>query len=333
MQNYNVRAIGEVALMAVILFVLVFLGVYGYGIIQFMMFLTPLPVAIVHLKYGFKHSLLEVVIAAVLSCIFIDPKIAALVMVMFLIPSVVFIISTKKGLSFSKTFIIMSIAYIAATVFEYTAILKVANNITFINIVDDMVNSAKSSINDVGKMYLEAGMNKQQVDDALDILRQSFTRQNILNVVPGLLTILSTISAYFTCFVGERIFNRLKIKVNYQLKIYNIYINNLVLAFSIILGCIGLVLKTRNIILGDYIYYTVSMTMGLYLIVTGLSLIVYYLKFKQKLSNWIIALILVVGILLVQLLYYVYMALAFVDSFMDFRKIGIKKSNKKQGEI
>lgn len=204
MQNYNVRAIGEVALMAVILFVLVFLGVYGYGIIQFMMFLTPLPFAIVYLKYGFKHSLLEVVIAAVLSCIFIDPKIAALVMVMFLIPSVVFIISTKKGLSFSKTFIIMSIAYIAATVFEYTAILKVSNNITFINIVDDMVNSAKSSINDVGKMYLEAGMNKQQVDDALDILRQSFTRQNILNVVPGLLTILSTISAYFTCFVGDR---------------------------------------------------------------------------------------------------------------------------------
>ncbi|MCR3761140.1 DUF2232 domain-containing protein [Clostridium felsineum] len=332
MQKYNIKAIGEVIVMTVSLFALVMLGVYGYGLIQFLMFLVPLPAVIIYLKYGIKYSVIGILIGTLLSFIFIDPRVAGLIVIMFLIPTIAFMITRKKEMNFISTFIIMTIAYVAATIFEYTVILKIVSNTNFISIIDTIVNSSKASIDNVRKMYLDAGMNKDQVDNTLNVLRESFTKRNILIVVPGILSIISIISSYLTCFVSERMFKRLKIKTNYEVKVYNIYINNLFLAFSIILGCIGLLLSNRNIILGDYIYETVVMVVGFWLIVTAFSLIVHYLKYKQKFKNWLIVLIVIFALFLVQLLNYLYVAAAFIDSFVDFRKIGFKKSNKKQGE-
>ncbi|PJI08378.1 MULTISPECIES: DUF2232 domain-containing protein [Clostridium] len=332
MQNYNMKAIGETILMSVILAMLILLNVYSLGMVQLIIFLIPLPVSIIYVRYNFKYALICMAIALLLGSVFATPISAALTWLMFLIPTAAFCYSYKKQFKFSKAFIIITVAYVIAIIFEYTGIIKIESNTTFIQIVNYIVSSAQASMNSVEKVYIDAGMNKQQVDEILDILRQTFTKSNILMIVPGLLGVVSIISAYLLCFIGGKIFNKLGVESNYNIKIYNIYTYNLVLAFSIIAVCIGLLLRSRNILIGSYIYYTVALTVGLWLLASGLSLIIYYLKSKTKLKNGIIALIVIFTFILFQSVGYMYMIVGFVDSFVDIRKIGRKKGGKEQGE-
>lgn len=332
MQNYNVRAIGETILMAVILVMLMLLNAYFVGIAQLIIFLIPLPVSIIYLRYNFKYALICTVTALLIGSVLVSPILAASIWATFLIPTVAFCYSYKKQLKFSKTFIIITVAYVIAIAFEYTGIIKIESNITFMQIINDIVNSIQASMSSVEKVYVNAGMNKQQIEEVLDVLRQTFTKNNILIIIPGLLGIVSIISSYLSCFIGEKIFNKLQIKSNYNMKVYNIYTHNLVLAFSIIAGCIGLLLKSKNIIIGSYIYYTVALIVGFWLLISGLSSVIYYLKSKTKLTNGIIALIVIFTLILFQSMGYIYIVIGFVDSFVDIRKIGRKKGDKEQGE-
>lgn len=329
-KNFNAKAIVEIGIITAILAILILANSYLPLASLFINFLLPIPGAYIYIRYGVKGYLVLMAVTFAVSLMLIDPISAASMILVLLIMSLAVGFCIKKEINIVLTMGIIAVCYILYMIFQYTVIIKLVSGISFTKLINDIVKSTQSTINDAKNLYISSGMSKSQVEEMLDPINQIFSKQFILSIIPTIVILSALFYSYVTCLISTKVLKRIGIKVQKMLEFTKIHMPNLVLAFGIIILCIGMILDNRGFAFGNYVYITVSFVGQFLLLICGVSLVVNHLKYKLKMKSSIIALIIIIT-LLISVIGYIYVFIGFVDSIIDFRKIELGRINKKNG--
>jgi uncharacterized protein YybS (DUF2232 family) len=143
------------------------------------------------------------------------------------------------------------------------------------------------------------------------------TRDTLLAMFPAIMIFSSMIFSYITYKLTASIFRRLKIKMNELRGFEYIYIPNLLAALMIALTCIGLLMQTKKIAFGDYIFSSAFSLLQMALLIQGIAVALYFLKYKFNISKGAVVIVVLTALILKDI--YVYIGIA--ELIFDFRKL------------
>lgn len=319
MQNktYNTKALVESGIMAAILVVTMIISIYIPFISIIVYLALPIVVALVYVRNGFKYALASLTCGSLVGIFVIGPlKAVQLIIIAFFVGLILgyCIQNNKKA---SKTliyssfgfFIVMMISLFLITLFIYPN--------GFIGFIDAFVKSFNESVNTYRTMYSNMGVSAEQIEKAFPSTL-FINRNQVLWIVPGVLILTSVMLAFLNYKMTEAIFQRLKISVDKLNGIAFFYIPNLIGALMIVLVCIGLIFKSRNMIIGNYVFDSTWALLIMVLTVNGIAAVSYFLKYKLNFSN---GFIIITIILLLLVFNYVLMIIGAVELIVDSRKL------------
>lgn len=316
-KNYNTKALVESSIMAAILIVTIFITVYIPILKMVTYLLLPTLPVLIYVRNGLKYTLLGSICGFLVSLIFINPittlSLGAVIFIVGL--TFVYCISTNKKpyqsiLLLTMAFIIVNIIYVfITTILVYRS--------GFVSLIHNFVNQMHDSINITKNAYMNMGMDKDQVERAFASM-ESINANEILWITPFCLIIMSLLSAFLNYKITYTIFSKLKIQIQKLKGINYFYIPNLIGAFMIILLCLGLIFRSRNMIIGEYLFYSTYLLLVVLLSINGIAAGSYFLKYKLKFSNTFIVMTI---ILLFWMMNYILILIGLVELIVDSRKL------------
>ncbi|AJA50102.1 hypothetical protein CPAST_c40730 [Clostridium pasteurianum DSM 525 = ATCC 6013] len=316
-KNYNTRALVESAIMAAILIVTMFITVY-VPIIRIITYLfLPTLLVLIYVRNGLKYALLGGICGFLVSLILINPiTVLGLGAVIFIVGlTFIYCIGTNKKPY--QSILILTMAFIITNIIYVFLITILVYKSGFVGWVHNMVNQINDSINVTKNMYINMGMDKEQVERALAGI-ESINVNQVLWMTPFYLIIMSLLSAFFNYKITYIIFSKIKIKIQELKGINYFFIPNLIGAFMIILLCLGLIFRSRNMIVGEYLFYSTYSLLVVILSINGIAAISYFLKYKLKFSNIFIVMTIILLFLVIS---YVFIIIGLVELIIDSRKL------------
>lgn len=319
MQNktYNTKALVEASIMAAVLVVTMLISIY-IPFISIVAYLSlPIIVALVYVRNGFKYAFASLICGALVSLFIIGPiKALQLIIISFLV-GLTLGYCIKNNKKASNTLIYSSVAYFMVMILGLFVITLFIYPNGFIGFTDTVVKSFNDSVNISRTLYINMGVSREQIEKVFPST-MFVNRNEILFIVPGTLILTSVILSFLNYKIAEAVFPRLKISVDKLKGITSFYIPNLLGAFLIILVCIGLLFKSRNMIIGYYIFNSTWILLGISLTINGMAAVSYFLRNKLNFSN---GFIIITIILLLLVSSYVFMIIGVVELVVDSRKL------------
>lgn len=330
-KNFDAKSLVQMSLMVAMSIVLIVINANLPLFNSVINFILPIPMAYVYIKYDLKKMIFANVAVLVLSCMLVTPIVAVSFSIMIFISSLVLGFCFRRKISSFKIILFMAVGFIIITILQFIITVNIVGGSDFSTYINDIVKMFQSSLEEAKKIYISNGVSKSQIDTVVEPLEGIFTKKTLLTLIPALLILSALINAYITEIITVGVLKRLRIEVPKTIKFYELHMHNLVLAFGIIVACIGALLDKVGIAIGVYIYTTAFIVGQILLLICGISLVVYYLKNKSKMKNGVIVLIIILT-LLISVVMYMYVFLGLMDTFADFRKIERNRINKKTGE-
>ncbi|MFT8315441.1 MAG: DUF2232 domain-containing protein [Clostridium sp.] len=316
-KKYNTKALVESGIMAAILVVTMLISIYIPLIDTIAYLALPIPIALTYARNGFKYAFASLISGALVGVFIIGPiKAVQLIIISFFVGLTLgyCIIKHKKA---SKTMIYLSAAFGIVVIINLFLISLFIYKNGVIGFVDNIVNTFNESINITRNMYLGMGVAKDEIERALPS-NIMLNRDQIIWILPGMVVIISLVLAFFNYKMAESIFSRLKVQVDKLKGITYFYIPSLIGAFMIVLVCIGLIFKSRNMLIGNYVFYSTYALLSLVLTINGIAAVIYFLRNKLNFSNGFI----VITIILLLLAYYsLFMIIGVIELIVDSRKL------------
>ncbi|MGL5245404.1 MAG: DUF2232 domain-containing protein [Sarcina sp.] len=307
------KNIVESAINIAIIFVLILLAnnpMFGFLIQIFM----PIVIAILYLRTNAKTSITSIIVSILLSAILINPIMALTSNLIYGILGFVLGWCLKNNKKAITTLTFLLITNSIESVIQIFVYVKLFTNVGIKGFFQDILNNIK----DVGQMLINITGNNEANLQVVKLIN-GLTLNDLMNMFPMVIIINSLIISLIIFYFMSIIIKRLGFKVKMLPKFSQWYIDNRIAAILIIVNCIVIFMKVNKFQFGDMMYYTVYTIISIIFSIQGLSVIVYFLKNKFKLTTVftvIICFILCVGALNIYLF-----ILGIIDLLVDIRGV------------
>jgi len=320
MQNriYNTKAVIEAGLISALIVVIMLINVYVPIFSIFGMFILPVPVTVLYIRHNYKVTLGAVLVSAILIAMLYDPISALTSSVLFGTTGMTLGYCVKHDKKFSTTILFLAIASAVSVIINFIVFSSFVNKEGIAGLVNQNLKMLNESLNMSKDLYSKMGVPSEQFAQ-LEKSFSIFTADFILKLIPGILVIMSFISAYFNYVITKSILKKLRYDIE-EVKPFNeIYINTRIGTIAVLILIIGILLNKNKIAIGGYITNSSEIILQLIFVLDGLALVCYYLKNKFNMSKMFIVLILIFTA--TSQISIVYMYLGFIDMIIDFRKL------------
>jgi len=318
-RNFNTKALVEAGLLSAIIVVLMLITAY-MPFLSILNIILPIPVTILYLRHNYKVAISAVLVSGILVAMFYDPVSTVSATVVYAITGMTLGYCIKGDKKISFTIIMLTLAgavSYAILGLLYIFILQPNGVHGVINEINQTISMYNNTIEQTKNFYKSKGMTTQQ----LASITQAFpvlTLGIIKLLAPGIIMLSLILSACVNYIIAKSILKKLKYKVREFKPFSQFYINNKIGAFAVIIFCIALILKSRNMAFGVYAVSFLTMIIGMAFLINGLALTTFYLRGKFKLNKIVVILILFFVTLLFE---YVFFMLGLIDMIMDSRRL------------
>jgi uncharacterized protein YybS (DUF2232 family) len=327
--NMRTRSVAEAGLFSALVAVIILMNAYVPAFIMVGTFLIPVPITILYLRHGFKNAITAVVASVLLAAMLTDPVIAISSAMLSGTSGLTLGYCLKRKLSTGYTIALLTVASALVVTINLTILsyLLLGTGVTgtlnyFIELVQE---SAEMS----AEMMTALGASASQIEQ-IHRMYEVFTLDFLKRALPGLIITSGLLSAYINYKVTEVILKRLKYEVKEMTPISKIYIDNRIVALTIVVLCIGIIFHYRNLGIGEYIYVSSTMVLTMLLNISGVAAVTYYLKNRTRLRNGFIAVIII--FIFFSGLNAVLMYIGIADIMFDFRKVDPNRIFRKRDE-
>lgn len=325
MQNrvYNTKAIVEAGLISGIIVILMLITGYVPVISVVGTLMLPVPVTLLYIRHGYKVAITAIVVSTILTAMMFNPVTALLSALSFGLIGMTLGYCIKKETKASTTILLLSLVSLVVSILTIVLTIALIEKTTFTSFItksiSDMNTAMKMSSDMIKGMYKNIGMTQDQLKQ-IDMLTSMFTVENIMRLLGAGFIVQAFMSAYVNYVFSKAILKRFKYEMKPMTPFSRLYLDSRVGVAILLPVLIGIILMKKNIPAGEYIFYSAQYIMMAVFLITGISVVVYFLKNKFNLQKPIIILIIVFTVLnplFSQIFFYV----GLIDMVMDFRKI------------
>lgn len=320
----NTRAMVESGIMAAILVVTMLLSVYVPGMSIIAYVVLPTIVALIYVRNGFKYALSSLFIALILG--FAMTNIVTVILdglvLIFIGLTLGYCIRNKKKPV--NTILFSSIGFIIVEAIDIFILPLLIFSNGFIGLLNYTVTTFNKSLKMAKGIYIAAGISKEQIEQ---LIPSSYiiTNTKVFEIMIPSIIILAIILAFISYKITEIIFKRLKIDMQERRNFTYFYVPNLLLAFLIIIICIGLLLQHRNMLIGEFIFIFSWEMFQFVLIFDAIAYLAYLLRHRFNMAKPLCVIIIV---LLMIVLNSWFVIIGIIDSTFDFRKLDSNRIKK-----
>jgi uncharacterized protein YybS (DUF2232 family) len=322
-RKYNTKSIVEAGLISAIIVVLMLITGY-VPIMSFMGTLVlPVPVALLFIRHDIKVTLAAIAVSSIITAMLFNPIQALLSAISFGLTGISLGYSIKKDKGSNYTLFLLAVVSLVATILTYVLTVVLIQKTTFTAFFTTFVNEINSAFTESIAMaksfYAKAGMTPDQLAQ-LDAMFSAFNVDFLINAFAAIMIFQALFSAYLNYVTAKAILRRLGYHMKKMTPFSHLYINSLAGAFIVAPLPLGVYLKAKGYQLGDPVVISGQILMQYTFLIVGISVAVYFLKNRFKLSNGFITLIVLFAAFnVVFARIFVYLGLA--DMIFDFRRI------------
>ncbi|MEW9097161.1 MAG: YybS family protein [Clostridiaceae bacterium] len=320
MQNrmYNTKGTVEAGVITGLLVILALMNIYLpiFSIVG--RFILPIPVVVLLLRHNLKVTITSVVASGILVGFIYNPLSGLTSAIMFGMAGISLGYCIKKDKDPSFSIFALAISSLIGTIIDFVVYISLISKTTVVGLIDEMVKIMHDSFQSVLNMYSQMGISEEQLKPLIDSFKLLNT-DFIIKMLPGLLIMSSIIFAYFTYNITRGILRRLNYDIKEMPKFTHIHVNIKVATIVAIGLLTGIILVRQNIKIGEYILNSSQLILQYIFLFNGLSVAIYYLRIKYKLSKTMT--LLIIMFTLFSPLGMVYVMLGISDIIIDFRKI------------
>lgn len=315
-KEFNTKSMLEAGLMAAILVIAMLIEIYVPLMDIIFLFVLPLPITLVYVRGGFKYAVSSLIVGSVIGIIIVSPVLALPLIVDAGLVGLTLGFCIIHKLKAANSYFFITIAFLLAFIITIAMVSLMTDVKGVTGIVDEAINAYNSGMEGAKQIYISMGLNKQQVEQVFS-KTNVMTKDTLLAIFPAVIIFSSVLFAYFYYKFTACIFRHLRIKINELRGFEFLYIPNLAAAVMIAVICIGLILQTRKIGLGNYIFTSGFSLFQIALFIQGSATVLYFLK--RKLTSSKMAVIIIILTALILNIVYVYIGIA--ELIFDFRKL------------
>lgn len=319
---YNTKSVVEAGIITGIIILLALMNIYMPVFSLFGRFILPIPVVILMLRHNLKVTITSIAVSGILVGFMYNPLSGISSAIMFGITGIALGYCIKKDMEVAISILILSISSIVGTIIDMVIYISIISKSTLAEFVDEMIQLMNESMQLTLNMYSKMGVSEEQlkpITESFKIMNSDF----FLKVIPGMIILSSVIFAYFTYIITRAILKRLNYNIKEMPKISHIHVNIKVATFTAIGLLIGVLLVRQNIKAGEYILNSSQILLQYLFLFGGVSVAIYYLRFKYKLSKGVSSLIIIFT--LFSQLAFIYVVLGISDIIIDFRKLNTEE--------
>lgn len=251
-------------------------------------FALPIPLTILYLRRGIKISIMTVFVSAIIMSIISNPLMAISTTALYTLTSLAVGYGIKKQWKATRILIMSTISYIIGTILYTLIDIYLILGDTIYKVLGQLIDNLKESLEFVEKFYKSVGY---KIDSSqVDLLKEAFTIENILILLPVTLIIGGAIFSLINYNITKSVGKRLNINIKEVKKFSNWYIDNRLGGIVIIATLTFLILGNIGIEFGTIMVMIFSVILRIILSVIGCSNLAYFLKNKLKLRKGIVSL-------------------------------------------
>ncbi|GIM28960.1 membrane protein [Clostridium polyendosporum] len=311
--KYTTISIVEAGLMSIIIFLLMMMTSFVPVLGMVGMFLLPLPITLLYLRYNKAVAFLAIMVSAILIAIFNNPITAIGLAALYGFSGIAMGYSISRKMKALKIIGIVFMSNLIGILIDYGLYVYVTLGISLTSLIQQIVDSIKQSINIYKSMGLDTSNNPAyQALEQLDV-------HTILTILPSAIIVSVFMLSLINYVITKSILSRFKYEIDSIPHFTKWYLDNRVGAVLIILVCIGIILNSKHILIGEYIFYSSLSLFQFVIMFIGLSISAYFLKYRFNISNKIIIVICI--FLFFSQLSMILFYLGLLDMLFDIRAI------------
>jgi uncharacterized protein YybS (DUF2232 family) len=334
-KTYNTKSMVEAGIISGIIVVLMLITGY-VPIMSFMgTLILPIPVALLYIRHNVKITLSAIVVSALITAVLFNPIQALMSAISFGLTGLTLGYSIKNDKSSNFTLFLLSAMSLVATIITYLLTIILIQNTTitqfFTNFVNELNFALKESMDMTKGLYSKAGMTAEQLNQ-IDAMFAVFNTDFLINAFGAILIVQSFFSAFLNYVTAKAILRKLGYHMKKMTPFTELYVSSLAGALIVLPVPLGVYLKAKNYSIGAPILTSGQILMQYTFLAVGVSIAVYFLRNRFRLSNGVITLI-VLFTVFNPMFSSAFLFLGAADMIFDFRKVNpnkILKNNREQ---
>lgn len=309
-KKYETKSIVEAALISVIIFLLMFMSSYVPLIASFVM---PIPIAMLYLRHDKSVAILSIIVSGVLVAMFNNIFIGILSAIIYGVTGITLGICIKKKIKPIKTIFILGVVNLITTILNLYVTVYIISGENISIIIQQIIDMMKESL----EVYSSIGIDIRA--NPLYQIINNLTIESVMVIIPSGFIISAILSAFFNYIISRSIFKKFKYELEPLPSFENWYLDARLGAIFIIIVCLSAMASSKELPYAKYIFTTVYNLLNFSVIIVGLSVIVYFLKNKLKMSK---VPLIIIGILIVTSPIGGFLTiLGFIDLIVDIRGV------------
>jgi len=322
--NFKTKSVVEAGLISSLIVVIMMLTIYVPLFAIVGTFILPVPVTVLYLRHNPKITLGAVVVSAILIAMLYNPISAFTTSVLFGTTGIALGYCIKNKKKVWITLILLAMVSALATTIDFSIYVTFISKDGLAGFINQNLQMMKESINAGSKM----GMSQAQLEQ-LSKSYEMFTPEFITELIPSMLLIGGFTSAYINYNVTRSILKRFKYEIEPVPPFSALYINNRVGTMILIVVIAGALLNKGNMYAGKYILVSSQLVLEMVLLIEGISVAVYALRNKLKMSKlFTVLIILITASTPTTSMLFIFAGL--MDMIVDFRKLDPFRRKKAQ---
>ncbi len=321
-QKYSTKSIMEAAFMSVFIIILIIITAYVPVLSIIGTALLPIPITVLYLRQDFKTTISCIIVSIILTCFVINPITAITAALDYAIVGLTLGYCIKSEKSSYFTLIALILSGILSTVLTLLFTIWLIEKKSIMDFLNSFFITTsqymKESLELTKKAYLDMGISEEKLI-FIDQMEKFLTKDVLIGYIPIGIAFYNFISAYINMTISRGVLSRLKEKSVNVLSFTHFYITNLFGALLIALVCLSIILQSKGIISGNYLFIATSGFAIMTFVINGVAAISYYLIHKKKFSKTLTFIIIIFTFFLK--LTNVYILVGVGEMILDFRKL------------
>lgn len=333
MENKNsTRSIVEAGLMSAMVLVLMLLNAYVPVLGYMGLFILPIPITMLVVRHNLKIASISVASSAILISFILNPIAALGTLLRYGLAGLTLGYCIKANKNAVISIALQGVAIIIGTIIDLSLYIYVMLDSTLYKFAEMNVNIMKEALESAKNLYKSMGVDVQsnQLIKAIEALNVDM----FFLMIPAALIMSAFIMSYINYLITKQVFKSMRIQLPALPKFNYWYFDNRLTAIIIIIACLGIILSSSGIKVGQYITATAISILQMIFLVIGVSVLTFFLRNRFNVPK---ALTVVIIVFTIGNFGYFYTILGLTDSIMDMRGLDpnsikntlAKKFNKK----
>lgn len=330
-RNVETKSLVEASIISAIIIVLMLITGYVPFIAFVGTLILPVPVALLYVRHNLRLTILSIIVSTIITAMLFNPIQAVISALTFSFVGLILGYGIKKEKSSTYTVILLAImsllATIATLVLTVVFIQKTSFPAFFTKMIGDVNEAMKQSMEMIKGTYTKWGIPKEQLAQ-LDTIYSMINPEFIFNMAAAILIMQAVISAVLNYAVARAILKKLGYNLKRLRAFTELYINSFAAAIVIAPIPLGIYLQAKKIPAGGPILISGQLIMEYTFIIIGISVVVYFLRNKYKLTKGATTMI-VIATFIIPIFATIFLYIGLADMIFDFRKINPDRILKK----